>query len=219
MPKHIINNWFYYVGGSVVALLGYYFIAPVISSGDIAVSQTSEIAVMTEHDPSEDLFDEPEDEITDETETVEEVAAVVEPIVVLPAVPDPEPVEETIEEEITNEITMDEYTTTDSGLQYKVITEGNGGPKPEAHSQVTVHYHGTLSDGTVFDSSRERGETISFGLNQVISGWTEGLQLMSVGDVFEFNIPADLAYGDRSPSPLIPAGSNLIFQVELFEIK
>ncbi len=112
-----------------------------------------------------------------------------------------------------------QYTKTDSGLQYRVINKGTGTENPTEVSQVTVHYHGTLADGTVFDSSRARGETISFGLNQVISGWTEGLQLMSVGDVFEFNIPAHLAYGDMSPSPLIPAGSDLIFEVELFDIQ
>ena len=117
-----------------------------------------------------------------------------------------------------NNIIMEEYTTTASGLQYKVITQGEGGEKPVDTSQVEVHYHGTLPDGTVFDSSRERGETITFGLRQVIPGWTEGLQLMSVGDVYEFYIPAVLAYGDQSPSPLIPAGSDLVFQVELFNI-
>lgn len=127
--------------------------------------------------------------------------------------------ENTLTEQTNKEDSMSEYTTTETGLQYKVIKRGAGLEKPTADSVVTVHYHGTLADGTVFDSSRQRGETISFPLNAVIAGWTEGLQLMAVGDTFEFNIPANLAYGDRSPSPLIPAGSDLIFEVELFGIE
>jgi len=108
--------------------------------------------------------------------------------------------------------------TTASGLQYEVISRGTSKDSPQATDQVRVHYHGTTIDGSVFDSSVERGETITFGLNQVISGWTEGLQLMNVGDKFKFYIPANLAYGDRSPSPKILPGSTLIFEVELFEI-
>ena len=107
--------------------------------------------------------------------------------------------------------------TTPSGLQYEVIKEGTGAT-PTAEDVVTVHYHGTLTDGTVFDSSVERGEPATFPLNQVIAGWTEGLQLMKVGDKFKFYIPADLAYGDNSPSPKIPPGSVLVFEVELLEI-
>ena len=82
-----------------------------------------------------------------------------------------------------------------------------------------MHYHGTLIDGTVFDSSVERGKTIEFGLNQVIKGWTEGLQLMKEGGKYIFYIPSDLAYGDSSPSGAIGPGSTLIFEVELFEVK
>lgn len=108
--------------------------------------------------------------------------------------------------------------TTASGLQYEVITKGTGTESPKATDKVKVHYHGTNIDGSVFDSSVERGETIAFGLNQVISGWTEGLQLMKVGDKFKFYIPANLAYGERSPSPAIKPNSTLIFEVELFEI-
>lgn len=111
-----------------------------------------------------------------------------------------------------------EVTTTASGLQYEVMKRGTGTESPKATDKVKVHYHGTTTDGGVFDSSVERGEPITFGLNQVISGWTEGLQLMHVGDKFKFFIPADLAYGDRSPSPKIPPGSVLVFEVELFEI-
>ncbi len=109
-------------------------------------------------------------------------------------------------------------TTTASGLQYEVLKRGTGTVSPKATDKVKVHYHGTNIDGSVFDSSVERGETITFGLNQVISGWTEGLQLMKVGDKFKFYIPANLAYGDRSPSPAIKPNATLIFEVELFDI-
>ncbi len=107
--------------------------------------------------------------------------------------------------------------TTQSGLQYKVITMGDG-EKPSATDTVKVHYHGTLIDGTVFDSSIQRGEPIEFPLNRVIKGWTEGLQLMPIGSKFIFYIPADLAYGEASPSPLIKPNSTLIFEVELLGI-
>lgn len=105
---------------------------------------------------------------------------------------------------------------TESGLQYKVIQEGTG-VKPMATDTVNVHYHGKLINGNVFDSSVERGEPISFPLNQVIQGWTEGLQLMTVGSKYTFFIPADLAYGD-SPVGTIPAGSTLVFDVELLGV-
>ena len=107
--------------------------------------------------------------------------------------------------------------TTDSGLQYEIIKVGNG-DKPEAADKVTVHYKGMLKDGTVFDSSYDRGETITFGLNQVIRGWTEGLQLMPIGSKFKFIIPPKLGYGDRDMGS-IPPNSTLIFEVELFEIQ
>ncbi|HBN05474.1 MAG TPA: peptidylprolyl isomerase, partial [Bacteroidales bacterium] len=94
--------------------------------------------------------------------------------------------------------------------------EGNGA-RPKSTDTVNVHYHGTLIDGNVFDSSVQRGEPISFPLNQVIQGWTEGLQLMTVGSKYTFFIPADLAYGD-SPVGTIPAGSTLVFDVELLGI-
>lgn len=112
----------------------------------------------------------------------------------------------------------EEIHTTESGLQYEVLTKGEGTIHPSKKSNVTVHYHGTLMDGTVFDSSVDRGKTISFKLNQVISGWTEGVQLMVEGDKYRFYIPSNLAYGDRGVGS-IPAGSLLIFDVELFEIK
>ncbi|MCL4154541.1 UNVERIFIED_CONTAM: hypothetical protein GTU68_044332 [Idotea baltica] len=107
-------------------------------------------------------------------------------------------------------------TVTESGLQYEVLTAGEG-EKPAATDQVTVHYHGTFIDGSVFDSSVERGEPATFGLNQVIPGWTEGLQHMPVGSKFKFYIPYDLAYGERGRSS-IPGYATLIFEVELLDI-
>lgn len=112
----------------------------------------------------------------------------------------------------------DGVEVTDSGLQYEVITSSGSDVRPSETDNIKVHYHGTLVDGTVFDSSVDRGEPIEFNLGGVIKGWTEGVQLMAVGDKFRFAIPADLAYGDNSPSPTIPAGSTLIFDVELLEI-
>jgi len=108
---------------------------------------------------------------------------------------------------------------TASGLQYEIIQEGSGN-KPSATDNVTVHYHGTLIDGTVFDSSIERGTPTSFGVNQVIPGWTEALQLMSVGAKFKLYIPQELAYGaNPHPGGPIQPYSALIFDVELIEIK
>jgi FKBP-type peptidyl-prolyl cis-trans isomerase FklB len=104
-----------------------------------------------------------------------------------------------------------------SGLQYQILTEGTG-PKPTANNNVKCHYHGTLIDGTVFDSSVQRGQPASFPLNQVIKGWTEGLQLMSVGSKWRFFIPPHLGYGDRQAGPKIGAYSTLIFDVELLGI-
>jgi peptidylprolyl isomerase len=112
-----------------------------------------------------------------------------------------------------------EMTTTASGLKYQVLKHGTGTVSPKATDTVNVHYHGTLLDGTVFDSSVERGQPISFPLNRVIPGWTEGLQLMKVGDKFKFEIPPNLAYGPNSPSPKIPANSTLVFEVELLGIQ
>ncbi|MCB9023726.1 MAG: FKBP-type peptidyl-prolyl cis-trans isomerase [Lentimicrobiaceae bacterium] len=104
-----------------------------------------------------------------------------------------------------------------SGLQYKVIKEGEG-ENPTAEDVVEVHYTGKLLDGTVFDSSVERGETIKFPLNGVIPGWTEGVQLMKPGAKYEFYIPSQLAYGDKGAGP-IPGGATLIFEVELISIE
>ncbi len=107
--------------------------------------------------------------------------------------------------------------TTASGLQYQVLSKGTGTVHPKATDSVTVHYHGTLIDGTVFDSSVYRGEPIAFPLNRVIKGWTEGVQLMVEGDKYRFFIPSELAYGNRSMGK-IGAGSMLIFDVELLKI-
>jgi len=112
----------------------------------------------------------------------------------------------------------DNVQTTDSGLQIEVLTEGEGA-KPSAESNVTVHYHGTLIDGTVFDSSVDRGEPATFGVSQVIKGWTEALQLMSIGSKYRLYIPQDLAYGaNPQPGGPIEPFMALIFDVELLEI-
>ncbi len=110
-------------------------------------------------------------------------------------------------------------TTTESGLQYEVMKEGTG-PQPTEASTVTVHYHGTLMDGTIFDSSVDRGEPATFPLGNVIPGWTEGLQYMKVGSKFKFYIPSELAYGPN-PRPGGPIGPNemLIFEVELLTVE
>ena len=107
---------------------------------------------------------------------------------------------------------------TESGLQYEVL-EATIGQKPKATDKVRVHYEGTLIDGTVFDSSYKRGESITFGLNQVIKGWTEGLQLMSVGSKYKLYLPYQLSYGERGAGASIPPYSALIFTVELLGIE
>ena len=132
--------------------------------------------------------------------------------------------EEFAEVKTAGEKFLEENTTkegveiTESGLQYIVMKEGTG-EKPTATSTVKVHYHGTLADGTVFDSSVDRGEPSQFGVGQVIPGWTDGLQLMSVGSKYKFFIPQDLAYGatPRPGGPIKPF-SPLVFEVELLEI-
>jgi FKBP-type peptidyl-prolyl cis-trans isomerase len=111
-----------------------------------------------------------------------------------------------------------EVVTTASGLQYEVMTKGTGTVSPKSTDNVEVHYHGTLIDGSVFDSSVKRGQTSQFPLNRVISGWTEGLQYMKVGDKFKFFIPYNLAYGEKGRPGTIKGFSTLIFEVELFKI-
>lgn len=113
-----------------------------------------------------------------------------------------------------------EVTTTASGLQYEVLSSADSSaPMPKSTDTVNVHYHGTLIDGTVFDSSVNRGEPISFPLNGVIPGWTEGLQLMHVGDKFRFYIPSELAYGESGAGGVIGPNTTLIFDVELLGIE
>lgn len=112
----------------------------------------------------------------------------------------------------------DGYTTTASGLKYKVIRKGNG-RSPKATDVVLVNYEGKLLDGTVFDSSYKRGEPIEFPLNRVIPGWTEGVQLMQEGAEYEFIIPYQLAYGAEGMPPSIPPKADLIFKVELIQVK
>jgi FKBP-type peptidyl-prolyl cis-trans isomerase len=114
--------------------------------------------------------------------------------------------------------TREGVVTLPSGLQYKIIKQGDG-PKPTATDTVETNYRGTLINGTEFDSSYKRGEPVTFPVNQVIKGWTEALQLMPVGSKWQLFIPADLAYGPRSPSPEIGPNSALIFDIELLSIK
>jgi FKBP-type peptidyl-prolyl cis-trans isomerase len=111
----------------------------------------------------------------------------------------------------------DGVQTTESGLQYEVIEEGDG-PRPGAEDQVTVHYRGTLLDGTQFDSSYDRGQPVTFGLSQVIPGWTEGLQLMSVGSKYKLYVPSELGYGSAGAGETIGPNAALVFEVELLGI-
>lgn len=112
----------------------------------------------------------------------------------------------------------DGVTTTESGLQYEVVQQAEGA-QPGPDDIVTVHYEGSLTDGTVFDSSIKRGTPIDLPVGGVIPGWVEGLQLMHVGEKYKLYIPSELAYGEQSPSPLIPANSVLVFDLELLGIK
>ena len=120
-------------------------------------------------------------------------------------------------EYLANNKSQEGVVETESGLQYQVLTLGKGTQHPVAKDTVKVHYHGMLLDGSVFDSSVDRGQAISFALNQVIPGWTEGVQLMVVGEKTRFFIPANLAYGNRAMGKIEP-GSVLIFDVELLGI-
>jgi FKBP-type peptidyl-prolyl cis-trans isomerase FklB len=112
----------------------------------------------------------------------------------------------------------DGVTTTASGLQFEVVKKADGA-QPKATDVVTVHYEGKLTDGSVFDSSVERGSPIDLPVSGVIPGWVEGLQLMHVGEKYKLYIPSELAYGEQSPTPAIPANSVLVFDLELIAIK
>ena len=123
-------------------------------------------------------------------------------------------------QKVAKEIALKEFEnaqTTVSGLKYIVLQQGTGN-KPVATSNVKVHYTGMFLDGKIFDSSVQRGETIDFGLNQVIKGWTEGVQLMQEGSKYKFYIPSQLAYGERGAGGVIPPNTDLIFEVELIKI-
>lgn len=122
------------------------------------------------------------------------------------------------EEFLAENAKKDGVVTLPSGLQYQVLKEGNG-KKPSATDQVVCHYEGTLIDGTVFDSSYQRNQPATFGLNQVIPGWTEGVQLMQEGAKYRFFIPYKLAYGERGAGAQIPPFATLVFDVELIEVK
>lgn len=121
---------------------------------------------------------------------------------------------------MTDNAEQDGVVVLDSGLQYQILESGeSGAPSPSASDAVLAHYHGTLIDGSVFDSSVDRGEPAEFGLSQVIPGWTEALQLMKVGDKWRLFIPYDLAYGEGGSPPVIPPFATLIFDVELLEVR
>ena len=115
--------------------------------------------------------------------------------------------------------TSEKFFTTSSGLQYRILNEGSGDENPRPESVVSVHYRGKLINGLEFDSSYQRNQPASFPVNGVISGWTEALQLMTVGDKWELIIPPDLGYGKKGAGNIIPPDSTLIFEVELLEIK
>jgi len=118
---------------------------------------------------------------------------------------------------LTDNAKRNEVTTLESGLQYEILKTGEG-PMPSLNDQVTTHYHGTLIDGTVFDSSVDRGEPATFPVSGVIKGWTEALQLMSVGSKWKLFVPYDLAYGERDAGPQIGPFTTLVFEVELIKI-
>lgn len=119
----------------------------------------------------------------------------------------------------TSTVDASGVTTTPSGLRYRVLSSGPAeGSSPSAFDSVIVHYRGTLTDGTVFDSSYDRGTPANFGVSQVIAGWTEALKLMKPGDKWMLHIPSHLAYGSRGAPPKIPPNSDLIFQVELLQV-
>lgn len=115
--------------------------------------------------------------------------------------------------------TASDLKTTPSGLKYRIVKEGKeNGKKPAATDEVEVNYEGRFLDGTIFDSSYQRGESINFPLNRVIPGWTEGVQLMKEGDIYEFYIPSDLAYGKQGAPGAIPPDTPLLFKVELIKV-
>ena len=125
----------------------------------------------------------------------------------------------TNQKETLSNQTSEEFVTTSSGLQYRILNEGSGDDSPGPESVVSVHYRGKLTNGLEFDSSYNRSRPASFPVNGVIRGWTEALQLMKEGDKWELIIPPDLGYGSKGAGNIIPPDSTLIFEVELIEIK
>ena len=125
----------------------------------------------------------------------------------------------TNQKETLSNQTSEEFVTTSSGLQYRILNEGSGDDSPGPESVVSVHYRGKLTNGLEFDSSYKRNQPASFPVNGVIRGWTEALQLMKEGDKWELIIPPDLGYGSKGAGNIIPPDSTLIFEVELIEIK
>ena len=125
----------------------------------------------------------------------------------------------TNQKETMSNQTSEEFVTTSSGLQYRILNEGSGDDRPGPESVVSVHYRGKLTNGLEFDSSYKRNQPASFPVNGVIRGWTEALQLMKEGDKWELIIPPDLGYGRKGVGNIIPPDSTLIFEVELIEIK
>ena len=125
----------------------------------------------------------------------------------------------TNQKETLSNHTSEEFVTTSSGLQYRILNEGSGNDSPGPKSLVSVHYRGKLTNGLEFDSSYKRNQPASFPVNGVIRGWTEALQLMKEGDKWELIIPPDLGYGSKGAGNIIPPDSTLIFEVELIEIK
>ena len=125
----------------------------------------------------------------------------------------------TNQKETLSNQTSEEYVTTSSGLQYRILNEGSGNDSPGPESVVSVHYRGKLTNGLEFDSSYKRNQPASFPVNGVIRGWTEALQLMKEGDKWELIIPPDLGYGSKGAGNIIPPDSTLLFEVELIEIK
>ena len=125
----------------------------------------------------------------------------------------------TNQKETLSNQTSEEFVTTSSGLQYRILNEGSGDDSPVPESVVSVHYRGKLTNGLEFDSSYKRNQPASFPVNGVIRGWTEALQLMKEGDKWELIIPPDLGYGSKGAGNIIPPDSTLIFEIELIEIK
>jgi FKBP-type peptidyl-prolyl cis-trans isomerase len=130
----------------------------------------------------------------------------------------PEDKQEKVSPGVIDSDALPEFLETTSGLKYRILRNTEG-KKPTAANKVTVHYKGWLDNETIFDSSYRRNETISFGLNQVIKGWTEGMQLVGVGGMIELDIPYQLGYGERGSPGAIPPKANLHFIVELFDVK